>query len=419
MPGSLRLGKIFGIAIEVNYSWLIILVLLTWSLAVSWFPAMYGGWSLATYWVTALISALLLFASVIAHELAHSVVARARGLPVRSITLFVFGGVSNLEREPASAGVEFVMAFVGPLTSLVIGGIAWPIGLALQRGTPLRAVLVYLGFTNVLLGVFNLIPGFPLDGGRVLRSIVWGATGNLRTATRWAARVGDVIAVLFILVGIWFFFIGDFIGGIWLGFIGWFLLQASLSANTQVQLQALLRGSTVAQIMNPNPVTVPPYISIQTLVDEHILSQGLRAVAVVQLDRLVGLITLRDVRHVPRDEWGRVTVGDVMIPREKLVVVRPDQDLNDVLPLMIGQDINQLPVVDGDRLLGMLSRDRLLHFIEVRRGLGVDLLAREERQPWPPQRGEPPPLSQGPTHEGSTGASEAGARDPTQLPHVG
>src|SRR5712691_9641718 len=204
MPGSFRIGKIAGIDIFIHVSWLIILVLLTWSLATGWFATLYPGWSPATYWVVSLLAALLLFVSVLLHELAHSLVARARGLPVKNITLLIFGGVSNIEQEPKSPGVEFQMSFVGPLTNLLLGGLSFLLLLAIGRGTsPLAAILGYLVVANVLLGVFNLVPGFPLDGGRVLRSIVWKLSGSVQTATRAATLAGQVFAYLFILVGIW------------------------------------------------------------------------------------------------------------------------------------------------------------------------------------------------------------------------
>src|SRR6266571_2693958 len=207
MPGSLRLGKLAGIDIYVHFSWLIIVVLLTVSLATGWFSQLYPGWATFTYWLVGLISALLLFVSVLLHELAHSVVARARGLSVKNITLFIFGGVSNIEEEPKSPGVEFQMAFVGPATNLLIAGLAYLLLLALGRGTsPVTALLGYLALANLLLGLFNLIPGFPLDGGRVLRSIVWKVSGNLRTATRVTTLVGQIVAYLFIFWGIWQFF---------------------------------------------------------------------------------------------------------------------------------------------------------------------------------------------------------------------
>jgi Zn-dependent protease/predicted transcriptional regulator len=373
MPGSFHIGRIAGIRIDINYSWLIILVLLTVSLATSWFPATIHGLSTATYWIIGLIAALLLFASVLAHELAHSLVARARGLPVKSITLFIFGGVSNLEHEPRSAGIEFQIAVVGPLTSLIIGAIAWIVGRAVaSTSRPLAAILIYLGITNVLLAVFNLIPGFPLDGGRVLRSILWGISGNLRTATRWAARVGQLIAYLFILAGIWQFFVGNFIDGLWIGFIGWFLLTAAHTADTQAALESLFRGVTVGEVMNPLPITVPPDMPLQQLMDEYLLPRGRRAALIMDNGQLAGLITLCDIRHIPREQWPLLSVSAVMVPRARLHIVRPQQSLNDVLPLMATWDINQVPVLQDGDLVGMLSRDAIVRFLELRRGLHLD-----------------------------------------------
>ena len=373
MPGSLRIGKIFGIDIYIHISWVIILVLLTWSLAVGWFPVLYHGFSAVTYWVLGFIAAVLLFVSVLLHELAHSVVARARGLPVKNITLYIFGGVSNIEKEPGSPGIEFQIAVVGPLTSLLIGVLAFVLFFLLGQYSPaLGAILWYLGLANILLGIFNLIPGFPLDGGRVLRSIVWKIDGNLRRATRIVTVVGQIIAYLFILVGIWLFFVGYFIDGLWLGFIGWFLLSSAQSANSEVMLQSVFRGVTVSEVMNTAPTTVPANISLQKLVDEYFLPLGLRSAFVIQGDRLAGLITLSDIRHVPREEWGQTPVGLAMIPRDRLHIVSPQQSLNDVLPLMAGRDVNQLPVVQDERLVGVLSRDAIVRYLEIRRNLGLE-----------------------------------------------
>jgi len=373
MPGSLRIGKIFGIDIYIHISWVVIIVLLTWSLAVGWFPVLYHGFSAITYWILGFIAAVLLFVSVLLHELAHSVVARTRGLPVKNITLFIFGGVSNIEKEPGSPGIEFQIAVVGPLTSLLIGALALALLYLLGQNTSaLAAILWYLGFANILLGIFNLIPGFPLDGGRVLRSIVWKINGNLRRATRIVTVVGQIIAYLFILVGIWLFFVGYFIDGLWFGFIGWFLLSSAQSANSEVMLQSVFRGVTVGEVMNTAPTTVPANISLQRLVDEYFLPHGLRSALVTQVDRLAGLITLTDIRHVPREEWGQTPVGLAMIPRERLHIVSPQQSLNDVLPLMAGRDVNQLPVLQDERLVGVLSRDAIVRYLEIRRSLGLE-----------------------------------------------
>ena len=378
MPGSFRIGSIAGIGIEVNVSWLVILVLLTFSLAVSWFPATVPRQPVLVYWALGFIAALLLFVSVLLHELAHSLVARARGVPVKRITLFIFGGVSDLEQEPQSPSVEFQIAIVGPLTSLVIGAVTLLAGNLIGPNAPLvAAVLGYLGVTNLLLGVFNLIPGFPLDGGRVLRAIIWRVTGSLRQATRAATLVGQVIAYLFIVAGVFLFFSGDFINGLWFGFIGWFLLQAAQAANSQVMLESVFKGVTVGQLMSPAPLTTPANISLQQLVDGYLLPHGARTIPVVRSDgqQLVGLVTLADIRHVPREQWPQTPVGQAMVPLERLHAVRPEQSLNDVLPLMTGHDVNQLLVVDGaGQLVGILSRDAILRYVEIRRGLGLDQL---------------------------------------------
>ena len=373
MPGSLRIGKIAGIDIYIHVSWIIILVLLTVSLAIGWFPQLYPGQSTANYWIVSLIAALLLFVSVLLHELAHSLVARRRGLPVKNITLFIFGGVSNIEQEPKDPGIEFQVAVVGPLTSILIGVVCLLLQLPL-RGTnsPLEEILYYLAVTNILLGVFNLIPAFPLDGGRVLRSIIWKISGSMRQATRAASFTGQVIAYLFILLGIWLFFTVSLLDGIWLGFIGWFLLSSAQSANSQVMLASVFNSVTVSEVMNPTPTTVPANISLQQLVDAYFLPGGLRFALVMQADQLVGLITLSDIRHIPREQWGQVTVSYAMIPLERLHVVSPQQTLSDVLPLMAGRDVNQLPVVQNGTPVGIVSRDAIVQYLEVRRGLGLD-----------------------------------------------
>lgn len=370
---SLRIGTLFGFDIYIHISWLIILVFLTASLALGWFPAVYKGWSVLEYWLIGFFASILLFVAVLLHELAHSLVARARGLPVSKITLYIFGGVSNLEQEPRSPGVEFQMAFVGPVVSLLIGIIAFLIQLPLRGSdTPGEAILVYLAISNVLLGFFNLLPGFPLDGGRVLRSIIWRVTGSLRRATHIASIVGQVFAYILILIGIYLFFVGDVFDGLWFGFIGWFLLSSAQAENTRSRLQTILRGVTVRQVMNRVPTTVPANISLQKLVNEYFLPQGLRSALVMQGDQLGGLITLGDIRHVPQEEWGQTAVGFVMIPREKLHSVSPWQDLNDVLPLITTNDVNQLPVLDNGQLVGVLTRDTILRYIEIHRSLGME-----------------------------------------------
>ena len=373
MPGSFRIFRIAGIDINIHISWLIILVFLTFSLATGWFPITYPGSSTATYYLLGFIASILLFVSVLLHELAHSFVARSRGLQVKSIVLFIFGGVSNIEQEPQTPGIEFSMAFVGPLVSLLIGVVCYGLWL-LVRGTHslIVPILSYLALMNIILGIFNLIPGFPLDGGRVLRSIIWKATGNFQTATNITTFVGQAFAYLIILWGILLFFAGNAFNGLIIIFTGWFLLTSAQSARSQSMLDTAFRGVTVNQIMDTNVLTVPANISLQKLVDEYFLPRGLRSAFVMQGDQLAGLITLSDIRQVPRDQWPQTPVGYAMIPLERLHTITPQQNVKDVLPLMTGQDVNQLAVVQDGRLVGVLTREGILRSLEIRRNLGVD-----------------------------------------------
>ncbi|MGO8949890.1 MAG: site-2 protease family protein [Ktedonobacterales bacterium] len=376
MRTSFSIGKIAGIEIDINWSWLIIFVLLTVSLAIGWFPFAVPHQSQAEYWLASVLTVLLFFASVLAHELAHSLVARARGLPVSHITLFIFGGVSNIEREPDSPGVEFQMAFVGPLTSLVLGGLSLLVAVLIGHvSTLLGAVFGYLGLINILLGVFNLLPGFPLDGGRVLRSIIWRITGSLSTATRWAADVGQAIGYLMILAGIWLFFNGDVLDGLWLGFIALFLLQAGQAESAQVTLETKAAGVTVGQVMSPVPPSAPPQHSIQQTVDEYLLHTGQRVVPVIQDELLVGMVTIHDIRAVPRDQWQVVTLGQIMTPLAKLHSVSPNQPLIEALKALQQDRVEQLPVLDGGRIVGMIEMESVMKWMDLRHGLGLDRTA--------------------------------------------
>jgi Zn-dependent protease/predicted transcriptional regulator len=372
MPGSFRIGSIAGIDIFINVSWLIILVFLTFDLANSWFPTANPGFSTSTYLVLGFISAILLFVSVLLHELAHSLVARARGLPVKSIVLFIFGGVSNIEQEPERPGVEFQMAFVGPVVSLLIGAVCYVLSLPLRGvNSPLESLLLYLTVSNILLGVFNLLPGFPLDGGRVLRSIIWKITGNAQKATRIATFVGQALAYLIILWGIIQFFSGTAFAGLIIIFTGWFLLNAAQSARTQSTIESVFRGVTVGEVMSTNVVTVPANVSLQKLVDEYFLPHGLSSAFVMQADFLAGLITLAEIRHVPRDQWAQTPVGFAMIPIDRLHVLSPQQKLSEVLARLDSHEAGQLPVVQDGRLLGVLNRDAIMRSLAIRRSLGL------------------------------------------------
>jgi Zn-dependent protease/predicted transcriptional regulator len=371
MPGY-RIGSLGGFDVYINVSWLIAIVLITFSTATGWFPSVYPGQSTITYFLLGFFSAILLFVSVLLHEFAHSLVARARGINVKYIVLFIFGGVSTFEQEAKTPGTEFLVAIVGPLTSLLIGAVAFLLLLPLRgRPSAATAILSYLVIVNILLGIFNLIPGFPLDGGRVLRGIIWRIVGNIRTATNVTTIVGQVIAYLFILAGIWLLFTNALLTGVWLGFIGWFMLNAAQSMRAQVLIDSAFHGVTVEQVMSRNVVTTPANISLQKLVDDYLLPQGLRSIPVVQGDLLVGLITLRDITQIPREQWNQTPVGLAMVPVEKLHVVSPQQHMQEVLPLMNSRDVNQLPVVQDGHLVGILNRESIVRALEIRRHLGI------------------------------------------------
>ncbi len=357
-------GRFFGIPVRIHISWLIVFVLLTWSLAEMWFPSHYKDWSTGLYWEVAVATSILFFASVLAHELAHSVLARHRGLKVRDIVLFIFGGVSEIPDESKTPGAEFWIAVVGPGLSIAVGGIFALAGYALAPvSPPLSAIGLYLGLVNVFLGVFNLIPGFPLDGGRVLRSILWKVGGDPDRATRWAARFGQVIAYLFIFVGIYQAFRGNFVGGLWLAFIGWFLDNAALSSYRQVFVKHFLAGHRVQEIMTRECPTVAPDMPVHTLVEQYFLPYPFRCLLVTSGERTEGIVNIQGLRHLPRAEWNSADARRVMVPMEKVMSARSDDDLWSVLTRMTAEEVSQFPVIDDGKVVGFLSQADILRFL--------------------------------------------------------
>ncbi len=378
LGNSIRIARIGDIDVGVHYSWILVFLLVAWSLAVGLFPSQFPGISIGIYWIMGFGASLLLFVSVLIHELAHSFTAEARGLRVSSITLFIFGGVSNISGEPRSARDELLISAVGPASSLVLGGLLYVLWLALGAGGgPVEGVVLYLASINILLALFNLIPGFPLDGGRVLRAIVWWVSGSISTATRVAVASGSVVAFLFVLGGLFLLFNGAFISGVWLILIGWFLRTAADATGRESQATNWLRGVTVGRVMNPRPATVDPEESLAQLVHEHILRRSVRALPVVEGERLVGMVTLNEVRDIPKEQWETTPVRTVMMRVDDLRTVPPQQDLTTALRLLAEHDINQLPVVEDGRLVGLLSRSNVIRYIEVREELGA-----------PPEEGE-------------------------------
>jgi CBS domain-containing protein len=293
-------------------------------------------------------------------------------LKVKAITLFALGGVSQIEEDATDAKTEFWVAIAGPAASLVIGFgcLALAAGLGWHPSTEPRmavtAVLVWLGYINVALGIFNMIPGFPLDGGRVFRAIVWAITKNVDRSTRIAARVGQVVAFLFILDGLWKFFGGAGFNGLWIAFIGWFLMDAAKSSYAQVEIAAAFRGLRVSEVMSRDCAVVNHGVSLQEFVDTYVLRTGQRCFAVEDRGRFVGLITLRDVGAIPRDQWYSATVREAMRPVEELHIITPDTQILDALKLMTGNDVNQLPVVANGTLQGIVSRSHLMQLLQAR-----------------------------------------------------
>jgi Zn-dependent protease/CBS domain-containing protein len=360
---AIPVGRILGIPIDLDPSWFLIFALLTWTLAVGYYPAEFKGWPVVEYWVVGGMTACLLYGSVLLHELGHSVVALRYRVPVRRITLFIFGGVAQIATEPPSAGAEFWIAIAGPVVSFALALLFHAVEPALASGSALLALAKYLAYINGALVLFNLIPGFPLDGGRIFRALLWGLTRNLHRATVIAGNVGRFIGYLFILAGVWQIFGGNLINGMWIAFIGWFLESAALA---QIQFQAvhgLLAGHTVAESMSRGYPEIAGDAVLQELVDYHLLREGRRSVVVKAGDGVLGLLTLHSLKEVPRADWPTTTVAQAMIPIAQVKWVRPDMDLEAALEKMDRDGVNQLPVMANGQMVGMLTREDLISFL--------------------------------------------------------
>ena len=386
MRGSWRIGRIAGIEIGIHYTWLLALFIFTWLLGQG-FSSTYQGWQSYLYYVAGFLATAMLFVSVLIHELAHSLVARARGLPVSSITLFILGGVSNLTEEPEKPGVEFVMAIVGPLTSLALGIIFWIIWFIITKTWVLPvfsinipaakqtlgvAVIGFLAYTNIALTIFNLLPGFPLDGGRVFRSILWRASGNLLKATNIAATVGRVVGWGFMALGVILaiFTQFGFVNGLWFVFIGWFLNSAADNSRYEATLREHLTGVLVGQVMEKDIESVRPDIYISDLVQTIFIQKRKRAIPVVDADNLVGIVTISDVKAVPQEKWPITPVSQVM-HREPIHAVKPEDDLNAAMKIIAQYDLNQIPVLSRGKLVGVLTRADVINYLQLSQELNI------------------------------------------------
>jgi Zn-dependent protease/CBS domain-containing protein len=373
MLPSIRLGRIFGIEIGLHYSWFIIALLIFFSL-VGHFQAVNPQWSHPLTWTLAAVTAVLFFASIVAHELSHAAVARARGMPAHSITLFALGGVANIQKEPLDARSEFWMAIVGPITSSLIGisclVLAWITGWQPAMGTPISPLstgLLWLGYINIALAVFNMVPAYPLDGGRVFRALVWGINGDAVRATKIASNVGQFIAIGLIVIGLFRFFSGAGFGGLWLAFIGWFLKDAAVASYAGVEVNRQLAGIRVRDVMSRDCPTVDRNVDLRTFAEDYLLRSGRRCFVVVDGDRRVGLATINELKRVDRDRRPFTAVAEIAVPLERVRTVSPETALNDAMDMMTAEDLNQLPVISEDgRLVGVVSRGDVLQYLQTR-----------------------------------------------------
>jgi Zn-dependent protease/CBS domain-containing protein len=372
VKASFKLFRIFGITIGIHYTWIFAVIFFSWTLAAVYFPLSYPGWSTATYWITGIIGALLIFVSVLLHEMAHSLVANARGIPVHSITLFLLGGASNMEEEPQKPAAEFAMAIVGPVTSLVLAAIFWGFSkLPADATTPLAAMLGYMALINMYLGIFNLLPGFPLDGGRVLRSIIWGYTGNITKATDIAGLVGQIFGWAFIGLGIFLMISVSFISGLWIAFIGWFLNSSADASRKEITLRERLSHVKVRELMNPDINTISPETTVDELVRDIFRKQQGRAVPVCKDKKLVGIVTITDVKKIPQDRWAETPVSRIMSV-DPLYTVVPDDNLNVALVMIAKNDINQVLINDNGKCGGLLGRADIIRLIQMNHELGLN-----------------------------------------------
>lgn len=360
---TIPIGHVFGIPIDLDYSWFLIAALITWMLAVSYYPAELKGGTSLEYWLMGAVTAVLFFGSIVVHELAHSWVALRYKVPVNRITLFIFGGVSQIAGEPPSASAEFLIAVVGPLTSFALGAFFFLLEPLLANIAPALAVAKYLALINGVLGLFNLVPGFPLDGGRVFRAVVWGINKNFRRATLIAASTGRFFGFLFIVWGVWQVLRGNVANGLWIAFIGWFLESAAGAQVQQQMVQGLLGGHKVSEAMGNSCTHVPGDTSLQKLVDQEVLSHGRQCFLVDRGDRVAGLLTLHNIKEIPRPSWTTTTAVQAMIPIEKLKRIDPNAELWTALQEMGRGGINEMPVMQGNDLVGLLSTSDVVKYL--------------------------------------------------------
>jgi len=366
---GITLFKLFGFEVKIDFSWLILGLLITWSLAQGLFPHYYKNLPSSTYWLMGIAGALGLLLSIVFHELWHSLVARMFGLSMKGITLFIFGGVAEMEEHPPSPKAEFFMAVAGPLSSIVLGGVffgLWLLGKSWNFPVTVSGVVSYLAFLNLILAIFNLLPAFPLDGGRVLRSVLWGWKDNLRWATQIASKIGSWFGVALIVVGVIEVVFGNLIGGIWMFLIGMFIRSASQTAYQQLVVRRALEGESVRRFMNPNPIAVSSSISVGDLIEDYIYKYHFKMFPVVENGKLIGCVTLNQVKTVPKEERSKHTVKQLMVACSKNNTVAPDDDAMKALSIMKKNNVSRLMVVQDDQLVGVISLKDMMGLLSLK-----------------------------------------------------
>jgi Zn-dependent protease/CBS domain-containing protein len=382
MNGSIRIATIRGIPVSISASWIIVFVLFLWSFAASYYPDRFPGWTTQAYVAAGLTTTLFFFASIVVHELGHALIAARFGIRTRRITLVPIGGLAEIEREPQKPAQELAIGIAGPATSLLLGGLFLGLYVIVHRSSmPLGGITAYLGWVNIALAVFNLVPGYPMDGGRVLRAIVWGLTKSYSRGTRVAAGVGSLVAYGFIAIGVVLAFNGQIANGIILAFVGWFVLTSAQGNVQQLTLQQELKGITVDHVMTRDFAVVQAGATLAQVINETFLAYNTSAGAVEQRGRFVGIVTLSDVVRIPQDQWEGARVEAVMIPLARLIAVAPTDQVLAALERIQEGSFNQLPVVVDGHIVGLLTRNDLLRFVQLRAALHLPPTTGDDSKP--------------------------------------
>jgi Zn-dependent protease/predicted transcriptional regulator len=364
-----KLFRLLGFEVGIDWSWIIIAILIAWSLSTGFFPFQYKNLSTHTYWLMGIVGAAGLFLSIIAHEFCHSIVARKYGMPMKGITLFIFGGVAEMGDEPPHAKAEFMMAGAGPLSSILIAIVFYAI-FAVGKSSfpgPVNGVVGYLAWINGILAGFNLLPAFPLDGGRMLRAALWHWRDNLRWATRVSSSIGSAFGIFLIVLGVLQILSGNFVGGMWWFLIGMFLRSAAQASYQQLVTRRALEGEQVKRFMKPDPVTVAPSATLNTLVEDYIYKYHYKMFPVVENEnKLVGCVTANQIKGTPREEWTKKTVGETVRPCSEENTVRPDDDAIKAMSVMKRSGNSRLMVAEGNHLVGVIALKDMLEFLSLK-----------------------------------------------------